>query len=307
MTITTLNTFQAGTLASPTPVNQNFETLRVAVNTIEQTVTNNRTYLDNKLSEVNTNISNTGISSKTAGTLFCVNNGPFDENEIPKILDITGLVLSFNTPFSATNVEGNTVNVTSLDDISLSGYENGTYNVFVDLEGEITILKNTVYRQANKPSNTLNTVWLNTSKNPLSAKIYTSNGWTNFLKIPVGSFVVESGAVTGFATNPYNQNGYNLTSESVFLMPDYTKGVNKSNGVIYTAETNGWIYAYFNQLGGVAASSLKIDGVSMTVSSINFLNVYYGTGNAVFFPIAKGSVYKGTSLSSLIFFPSKTM
>ena len=49
MTVTTLNTFQAGTLASPTPVNQNFETLRVAVNTIEQTVTSNKTYLDTKL------------------------------------------------------------------------------------------------------------------------------------------------------------------------------------------------------------------------------------------------------------------
>ena len=307
MTITTLNTFQAGTLASPTPVNQNFETIRVAVNSIEQTVTNNKTYLDNKLSEVNTNIANTGISSKTAGAIFCVNSGSFDENKIPDILNINGLVLSFNTPFNATNIEGNTITVSSLDEISLSGYEDGTYNVFVDLEGEITILKNAIFRQAKKPTETLNTVWLDTSKNPLCAKIYTSNGWSDFLKIPVGFFTIADGAATIVVTNPYNQNGYNLSTECVFPMPDYKKGVNKSNGVVYTAETNGWVYAYFNQLGGVASSSLTIDGATMTVSSVNFLNVYYGTGNAVFFPIAKDSVYSGSSLTTLVFFPSKTI
>ena len=307
MTVTTLNTFQAGTLASPTPVNQNFETLRVAVNTIEQTVTSNKTYLDTKLAEVNTNIQNTSLAAKTAGTLFCVNSGSFDENGNPDIITAQGLTLSFNTPFSATNVEGNTVTVASIEDISLSGYEDGTYNVFVDLEGVITILKNTIYRQSTAPTSVLNTVWLDTSKNPLTAKIYTANGWSDFLKIPVGFFVIENGAVVSTVTNSYNQNGYNLTAESIFLMPDYTKGVNKSNGVNYTAETTGWLYAYFNQLGGVASSSITIDGKSMTVSSVNFLNVYYGTGNAVFFPVAKGSVYKGSSLTTLIFFPSKTI
>ena len=307
MTITTLNTFQSGTLASPAPVNENFETLRVAINTIEQSVSNNRTYLDNKLNEVNKNISNTTISSKTAGTVFCVNSGPFDENEIPNILNVNGLVLSFNTPFTVTNIEGNTVNITTLDDIALSGYEDGTYNVFVDLEGEITILKNVIYRQSNKPSETLNTVWLNTSKNPLSATIYTSNDWSDFLKIPIGSFEIDNGAVTTFTTNSYNQNGYNITTESTFPMPDYSKGINKTNGVTYTAETTGWIYAYFSQLGGVASSTITIDGTVMTVSSVNFLNVYYGTGNAVIFPIAKGSTYKGSSLSAFVFFPAKTI
>ena len=307
MTISTLNIFQAGTLASVAPVNENFETLRVAVNSVEQSVTNNRTYLDNKLTEVNTSIANTGISAKTAGTVFCINSGPFDANEIPNILEITNLVLSFNTPFTGTNIEGKTVTVTSLDDISLSGYEDGTYNVFVDLEGEIEILKNNIYRQAKEPTNTLNTVWLNTSKNPLTAKIYTQSGWADFKKIPVGSFVIDTGAVTSTVTNTYNENGYYITSESAFLMPDYTKGVNKSNGVTYTADTSGWIYAYYSILGGSGSATITIDDKVMTVSSASFTNVYYGTGNAIVFPIAKGSVYKTSSLSACVFFPVKTI
>ena len=307
MTITTLNTFQAGTLASPTPVNENFETLRVAVNTIEQSVSTNRVYLDNKLNEVNTSITNSNVASKTAGAIFCINSGALNENKEPDILNAQGLILSFNTPFTATNVEGKTVTVASLEDISLSGYEDGIYNVFVDLEGEITILKNTIYRQSFEPANTLNTVWLDTSNNPLSSKIYTANGWDDFLKIPIGYFVIENAAITKTVTNSYNQNGYNLTAESSFPMPDYTKGVNKTNGIEYTAETTGWLYAYYSHIGDIHSGSIVIDGKTMTVSSINFTNVYYGTGNAVLFPVAKGSVYKGLSLTSLIFFPSKTI
>ena len=233
MTIANLNVFQSGTVASPTPVNENFETVRVAVNTLEQTVTNNRTYLDNKLAQVNTNIANSKISSKTAGAIFCVNSGNFDENGNPEILTVTNTTLSFATPFSVTNIEGNSVTVSELDDISLSGYDDGTYNVFIDIEGEIEILKNTVYRQSAEPDTVINTIWLDTSKSPLSAKRYTSNGWANFLKVLIGTFVINEGVVTSVTTSPYNQNGYNLTTESIFLMPDYTKGINKTNGVEY--------------------------------------------------------------------------
>ena len=43
--------------------------------------------LENKLTEVNTNIANTGITAKTAGAVFCINNGPCDAHELPNILD----------------------------------------------------------------------------------------------------------------------------------------------------------------------------------------------------------------------------
>lgn len=307
MTITNLNVFQSGTLASVTPVNENFETLRVAVNTIEQSVTLNRTYLDNKITEINSSIINSANSTKTNGGIFCVNNGPYDVYRDPNILSISGTTLSFNTPFIATNVKGNTTETENISSVSISGYTDGTYNVFVDLEGNIEILNNTIYRQQTKPSDELNAIWLDTSKAPLDAKRYTSNGWIDFLNIPLGCFTIENGEVTNIKTFNYNQNGYNLNTGSNFPMPDYSKGVDKACDVEYTAETSGWLYAYkwINYVNFL--SSVVIDDVTLDVSKYYDPTTSSGAGGGMFIPVPKGAVYKGINLSDFKFYPIITM
>ena len=303
MTITNLNIFQSGTLASVTPVNENFETLRVAVNSVEQSVTSNRTYLDNKITEVNSTITNAVNGAKTGGAIFCVNNGPVDENGEPCILNISATTLSFNVPFKATNINGNTLESDFISSVSVSGYADGTYNVFVDLDGNTEVLNNTIDRQPKAPSGVLNNIWLDTSSTPLKAKRYTSEGWDDFLKIPLGYFVVENGTVTEVKTLRYNQNGYDVNSSSNFPMPDYKKGVSKSNEVEYTAETSGWLYAYYSGHFNSATASITIDGVSFNITMLYYLQTSCGSGAGMFIPVAKGSVYTGHGIGSFRFYP----
>ena len=302
MTVTNLNIFQSGTLASVTPVNENFETLRIAVNTVEQSTISNRTYINNKISEVNSNLT----SLKTVGEVFCINKGNLI-NDLATILKITENTLSFYTPFYGTNTNGDMVEVTNLSDISISGYTDGTYNVYVDLNGEIEILKGTLYRQASTPTPNVDDVWLNTSNAPLSAKRYTSNGWETFLKIPIGYFTINNGSVTSTVTYGYNQNGYRINSASLFPMPDYTKGVNKTNDVTYTAETSGWLYGYYYGARVSKIAKITIDNQELNITHVFIPDLGDGCGSGGIIPIAKGSTYKGTNFLTFMFFPAQTM
>ena len=306
MTVTNLNIFQSGTIAAVTPVNENFETLRVAVNSVEQTVTENRTYLNNKVSEINGKIDDSTNSIKTSGEIFCINSGSFNASGKPEILTVSGTTLSFVTPFSGRNIKGKTLDATTVSDVSILGLTDGTHNVFIDLNGAAEVLNNTIYRQDTEPTAVINDIWVNTSKAPITAKIYTNSGWEEFLKIPIGSLTVSSGDVTSVTTFNYNQNGYNINTASLFPMPDYTKGVNKTNGTTYTAATHGWIFAFYAGANSGSAS-LTIDGTSFIVSSLTYTGVLYGTGNGIIFPIGKGSKYKGTNLTTYKFFPTKTI
>lgn len=307
MTISNLNIFQSGTLASVTPVNENFETLRVAVNTVEQTVTTNRTYLNNKVEEINASIATTQKNAKTTGEVFCVNSGSFDVNGQPCILSISGTTLSIATPFSAKNIDGDVLDATSISDVSISGLADGTYNVFVDLEGEIEILSNSIFRQETTPTATVNDIWLDTSKAPICAKRYTSDGWEDFLKIPIGYFVLDDGSVTKTVTNKYNQNGYNLTVSGYFPMPDYTKPISKTLGVTYTAETSGWILVYLSTSVSNTTSVLTIDGESFQIGSGQFFGSYYGVGTGMMIPVAKGSTYVLSEAGYITFYPVRTV
>ena len=308
MTIANLNVLQSGTVASVTPINENFETIRVALNTVEQSVTTNRTYLDNKVIQINSSITSAVSGIKTEGNLFCVNSGPRDSSGNGNIVRYSGSTLSFGVPFTATNIQGNKVTVSSLSSISLAGYSDGTYNIFVDLNGNIELLKNTIYVRKTTPTANVNDIWLDISQVPLVAKRYTSSGWTNFLKIPVGSVTVASNTISGVKTSTYNQNGYEInrgTMSYILFSPDYSRGVNKSNGNNYTANEYGWIYAY--DLGSAnTTASVTIDGQTFTVLYAQFAGTAYACGASIMLPVNKGSSYSATGLNKFIFYPART-
>lgn len=307
MTVTNLNIFQSGTIASVVPVNENFETLRVAINSVEQNLSEQRNYLNKKVDEINENIEETSKAQKCSGNVFCVNSGNLDASGKPCILSVSGTTLSFITPFVATNIDGETINFTSVSDISISGYSQGRYNVFVDLDSGVEIIENKIFRTEKTPDAQLNDVWFDLSQSPLSAKKLTTSGWEDFKKIPLGCFVVsENGKIT-VATNLYNQNGYSITANGVFPMPDYTKGISLVCNVEYKAETSGWIYAYHYSERSNLNVGVSIDGQFVTTTNVFFSNLSGGTGNGVMLPVAKGSVYSAKNLSVLKFFPVKTI
>lgn len=305
MTITNLNILQSGTVATVAPLNENFETIRVSINTIEQTEITNKTFLENKITEVK----NSSKEIISAGEVFCINNGPTTIDGAADILSFSGATLTFKTPFSGTNIDGERFEITTLANKTLSGYANGTYNIFVDKDGEIEILNNTIYRQIKQPTNTINNIWLDISQVPLKAKRYTSSGWETFLKVPIGSITISNSNITKAITFTYNQNGYNfnkVTMPHVLFPPNYSKGVNKANDITYTAETYGWLYIYYLGYSTNDSAKLTIDGKEFTISYVQFLGSAYGCGASTFIPINKGSTYKATKSTTFIFYPSTT-
>lgn len=136
-------------------------------------------------------------------------------------------------------------------------------------------------------------VWFDTSKEPTNAYQLTTSGIIEFLKVPIGSFIVSSGEITAVKTFFYNMNGYDVVLSS--YAPDYTKGINKNWSSTHTAECNGWVYAgmQINHAGYAYRSAfLKIDDSQFIVYSSNVESG--GIDNELFLPIRKGSVYKIT-------------
>ena len=88
-------------------------------------------------------------------------------------------------------------------------------------------------------------------------------------------------------------------------MPDYSAGVSKSENTIYTAEKNGWLYAYRGSSAGssTAHGTIEIDDVSLR---FQYFNAPYGLSTAgMFVPIAKGSKYKFSNCDTKTYFPCR--
>lgn len=83
-------------------------------------------------------------------------------------------------------------------------------------------------------------------------------------------------------------------------MPDYRAGVSKTVNILYTAEVDGFIWAYnFTNLG----SYIEINGTSYMYQGGNAGNIYVGA--STFIPINKGDTYKVTAANTFIFYPCK--
>ena len=94
-------------------------------------------------------------------------------------------------------------------------------------------------------------------------------------------------------------NWVSLLTNSSSNMPDYPNVVNKTWGNLYTAELDGWIYAY----SGNYTAAIEINSVSYSIASSGTAS----NSGVIFMPIAKDDTYKGTGgyTQVLKFFPAK--
>ena len=85
------------------------------------------------------------------------------------------------------------------------------------------------------------------------------------------------------------------------VMPDYSAGVNKSVGVTYTAEVNG--YLLFNTIGITSVNNLTInDNISINLTTQRD----YAQGVAIIIPISAGDSYLLSGQKNLfVFYPCK--
>lgn len=331
MTIT-LTTFVPGTKAKADEVNANFTTLKNALDTKASidgdsnqifevaTGTENSHAVNKAQLTTLTNTLNAAIDK--TGAKFCARSGNTTNGEADlfAILNSTKIVAKIAGSYDNLVIADylgtpNTISSAPAT-IDLSGNADGTYNIFITTAGVVYILNNTIYKQPARPTMVVGDVWLNTSCEPFKCIKYSGSNDVAFSDVPIGRLTFKTNAITSLTTFPFNQNGYNITSQTQIssgsklsasiascIMPDYSKGSSQAFSTTYQAPTNGFIFT-----SGRFSGTLYIsyDNTNWTTLSINGFGDQ-GYASSAFFPIAKNTYYKLTvgnvSGSSLIFFP----
>ena len=333
----TLTTFVAGTKAKAEEVNANFSALQNAVNekaamdgdntqtfSVADATGNSHAVNKGQLEDLSDDLT---AEIKKTGTKFCVKSGNTTEGK--------GDLFSYDVYELNSKIGGTYDNLVIADytgtqtiisttpaSLNLTGNANGNYNIFITPAGVLYILNNTIYRQAKRPTMVVGDIWLNTSTEPFECIKYTGANDDEFLDVPLGKVTFESAAITAVETFPFNQNGYNITSQTNlelgtniassipnFVMPDYENGVSKSFSTVYKAASDGFLHinAKFNSTlyisSGNADSDSNYTWTTLTLSS--FGDQGYTTSS--FLPIPKNMYYKvtvgSTSGTSVTFFP----
>lgn len=325
MTIT-LTTFIPGTKAKADEVNANFSSLKDAVNS-KASMNGDETNIFNvadataekhavNKGQIDILSDNLKAEINKFGTKFCVKSGNTTNGN--------GDLFSYDVYELTAKIGGTYKNLIIMDykgvqttisstpaKINLTGNANGEYNIFITPGGELYILNNTIYRQAKRPTMVVNDIWLDISSEPFNCIKYSGTSDVIFLDVPLGKVKFEDGAITSLQTFPFNQNGCNITSQSILkagtnltssainlAMPDYSKGITVSSG--YVATCDGWL----NMMGTQSAGNKPyyyIDGALVWMLGMD-------TGASEFsgmVPMPKGSTMTKTGWSTTIFYPSK--
>ncbi len=327
----TLTTFEPGTKAKAQEVNANFTALKTAVETkaAKEGSSTQAFLVANATSDYHAvnknqldNLSETLMEEfEKFSSRFCAHSGN-TTNGTADLFTYTGLIITPKiggtyAKLVISDYTGTQTTISTANNLNLTGYSEGTYNVFIKADSTITALKNTIYRQAKRPTMTVGDIWLDTSVEPINCFECTSTGDVKFLGVPIGQVVIASNAISSIKTFQYNKNGYNAANDKTnvdadnfsdagktkivsWLMPDLANGVSKTANTTYTAEQDGWIYCE-----GVCWSDniLKINDVKIWHSHIaNADNI----SGSIFTPIAKNSTYITTgNISNYTFFPMK--
>jgi hypothetical protein len=257
------------------------------------------------------------------GTRFCVKSGNITSGKGDlfsySVLTITPKIGGTYANLIISDYIGNNTTISSVtpSTLNLTGNSDGTYNIFVSSTGGLYILNNTIYRQAARPTMVVNDIWLNTSKDSFACIKYSGTADVEFLDVLLGKVTISSGAITAIETFAFNQNGYNVNSQTTLnsgtnlassvanmTMPNYAGGVTKTWATVYQADTNGYVYIW-----APCGSKLEVSTDDSTWHTVQY-SWYNDQGYSAssFVPIPKGVYYKATYTStnastSLVFYP----
>lgn len=296
----TLTTFVPGTKAKADEVNANFSTLKDAIEekaaidgdssqtfAVANSTADSHAVNKSQLDYLSQNLT---LEIKKAGTKFCVKSGYTTDGKGDlfsySVLSVTPKIGGTYGSLVISDYEGTQTIITSTSSFSMSGKPNGTYNIFIKPDGTIYTLSNKIYVQQARPSMSDGDVWLDTSVEPLNCVKYDGTNDNEFLDVPLGYVVISNSAITTLETFPFNQNGYDINSNTLKTFKyDYANPVTKSTGVTYTAETDGLIFARHANINDTI--TVTIDGFSITLG----WSSSQGSGSSGLLPIAKGQTY----------------
>jgi len=168
-------------------------------------------------------------------------------------------------------------------------YNTGTFNFDFTAEKEIKALKLEhtanvssvtayMWRIAIKPKRVpKNSLWLKTDKEPIASYKLVNNEWTPYSGIPLGRTYIEDNKIISLLTFPFNQNGFNINSESwPFDVAIYVKESWRSGDSWYRIWSDGWV-----EQGGLSTATSADIQISLFVymSTLNY-NVHANSTGA---------------------------
>lgn len=302
----TLTTFVPGTKAKADEVNANFSALQKAVNekaTMDGNSAQNFSVANGSQNSHAVNKAQLdGLSDDLTAkinkfaTKFCVKSGNTTNGKGDlfsySVLKITPKIGGTYNNLVIADYEGTQTTISAAAEMNLTGNSNGDYNIFINTKGELYILNNTIYKQAPRPTMAVNDIWLNTSAEPLECVKYSGTSDTKFLDVPLGKVTIKDGTITALKTFPFNQNGYNVNSETIgYRFPDYSNGTAKLISTNYTAECDGWLYCESKIIcyseGFIYCT---INSIKMTINEVNGDNSDANASLATI-PVSKGDTY----------------
>lgn len=326
----TLTEFIPGTKAKAQEVNANFSALKDAVNSkaalqgnnlqtfnvadaIEDSHAVNQKQLNNLSDDLIAEINK-------ASARFCVKSGNVT-NGNGDLFNFSGLTITPKIGGTYSNLiisdyKGEHIKISSAlpSVLNLTGNSNGTYNIFINNKGELYILNNTIYKQTSRPTMVVNDVWFNISREPFECIKYNGTADVEFLDVPLGKVTITNSAISAIETFPFNQNGYDVTTQSKVSsgtnlatsiinlgMPNYANGVSKTWATVYQADIDGYVY-----VSASFGSTLSVSTNNSTWHTVQYSwHSDQGYSTSSFVPIPKGTYYKATggNAGSLVFYP----
>lgn len=212
------NIFIPGTKAKAQEVNENFLAIVDKLNTKSDSGGDKDVqFLVSTASEANHAVPKSQVESLlnelkrrffSVSCLLFPMNGYTNNLGEAEVVGISASNLYFNVGTAYKNLEFNIKGVDyelfHIDNFDITGFADGDYNIFVDKDGEVSVIKNKIYVQPQKPSLLIGDIWVDTSCSP--AKILQSEGSSlvDFEKIAIGSFTIENSVVKNLISYPFN-------------------------------------------------------------------------------------------------------
>ena len=226
------NIFVAGTKAKAQEVNENFASIQeelekkalkegsktqtfYVADATEEGQAVSKGQMQNFVSETNNSTLTKICSDKLS--LFA-NSGNTNEDGNADLITFSELELTFlvgnNYPPLKGNIQGENIVISEIENFSLSGFANGTYNIFVDKNGEISALSNNIYIQPQEPTLLLNDIWVDTSIMPDKILQFNGTSKVNFEGFFIGKVIIENSEITSVTTMPYNSKAVTIVNQS---------------------------------------------------------------------------------------------
>lgn len=226
------NIFIAGTKAKAQEVNENFASIQEELEkkALKEGSENQTFYVANATEDgqaVSKNQMQTFVAETNNTTLakacadklsLFASSGNTDNEGNAELITFSDLELTFlvgnNYPTLKGNIQGENIEIKEIENFSLSGFANGKYNIFVNKNGEISVLSNNIYIQPKQPSLILNDVWVDTSSVPDKITQFDGSNKINFDKLLIGKVTIENSQITSVKTVPYNSKEVTVVNQN---------------------------------------------------------------------------------------------